>query len=91
MAEVLGESVVELLEDQTLTADDRRRWLRDLGRTFSSVAPRGASESTLRRLERVAGLAPEALDSQLDRDPASSPGPQPRGASALDRDPEATR
>jgi len=105
MAETLGEAVAEVLGDEVMTADDRRRWLRDLGRTFAAVSPKSANDAAIQRLERVAKLAPAEAAAELDRDPGALtaaqvdtapsadgpdvPAPPITGSGELEPDPEA--
>jgi hypothetical protein len=96
-AEVLGEAVAELLADDQISTDDRRRWLVAITRSFAAVAPKGALEAQLQKLERQARLAPPDAAAEMDRDPAAKAEkksfepaePAATGTGELTPDPEA--
>ncbi len=87
-AEVLGEAVAELLADDQITTDDRRRWLVAITRSFAAVAPKGVVEAQMQRLERKARIAPPDAASELDRDPAAVKAEPTAGSGELVLDPE---
>lgn len=74
LAETLCEAIADVLEDEVITTDDRRRWLRDLTRSFAALAPKGMAEAKLRRLEQKARLAPPDPADELDQDPEFGKG-----------------